>query len=36
MKNLLPVQFEEIEHIGNTMEQVRKFERELDTLTIRI
>ena len=30
MKNLLPVQFEEIEHIGNTMEQVRKFERELD------
>jgi hypothetical protein len=28
--NLLPVQFNEIEHIGSTMEQVRKFERELE------
>lgn len=28
--NLLPVQFSEIEHIGSTMEQVRKFERELE------
>ena len=28
--NLLPVAFEEIEHHGNSMEQVRKFERELD------
>ena len=30
MTNLLPVQFTEIEHIGNSMEQVRNFERELD------
>tara|TARA_B100001559_G_scaffold314161_1_gene314158 strand:+ start:399 stop:803 length:405 start_codon:yes stop_codon:yes gene_type:complete len=29
-KSLLPVEFAEIEHIGNTMEQVRQFERELD------
>jgi len=28
--NLLPVQFNEIEHIGSTMEQVRNFERELE------
>ncbi len=28
--NLLPVAFEEIEHHGNSMEQVRRFERELD------
>ena len=28
--NLLPVQFNEIEHHGNSMEQVRKFERELE------
>ena len=29
--NLLPVQFNEIEHIGSTMEQVRSFERELES-----
>jgi hypothetical protein len=28
--NLLPVAFEVIEHHGNSMEQVRKFERELE------
>jgi len=28
--NLLPVDFKEIEHHGNTMDQVRNFERELD------
>ncbi len=28
--NLLPVAFEEIEHHGNSMEQVRRFEIELD------
>ena len=28
--SLLPVDFKEIEHHGNTMDQVRNFERELD------
>jgi len=30
MNKLLPVEFQEIEHYGNVMEQVRQFERELE------